>query len=99
MKRGPIALKRILMYDGDIVMFRYHDKRTDTDETEIMLAKEFIAALVRHIPDKNFKMIRRYGLYSRRIKTVAKEVVKEIQSKMKRLLLECFDCFETKEMG
>jgi hypothetical protein len=28
MKRGPIALNRIIMYDGDIVMFRYHDKRT-----------------------------------------------------------------------
>lgn len=87
MKRGPIALNRIIMYDGDIVMFRYHDKRTNTEETEIMLAKEFIAALIRHIPDKNFKTIRRYGLYSRRIKKVVKEVVKEIQSKIKRLLL------------
>ena len=87
MKRGPIALNRIIMYDGDIVMFRYHDKRTNTEEKEIMLAKEFIAALIRHIPDKNFKTIRRYGLYSRRIKKVVKEVVKEIQSKIKRLLL------------
>lgn len=97
MKRGPIALKRILMYDGDIVMFRYHDKRTDTDETEIMLAKEFIAALVRHIPDKNFKMIRRYGLYSRKLKTVAKEVVKEIQSKIKRLLLNVSTAMKPKK--
>ena len=87
MQRGPIALNRIIMYDGDIVMFRYHDKRTNTEEKEIMLAKEFIAALIRHIPDKNFKTIRRYGLYSRRIKKVVKEVVKEIQSKIKRLLL------------
>ena len=87
MKRGPIALNRIIMYDGDIVMFRYHDKRTNTEEKEIMLAKEFIAALIRHILDKNFKTIRRYGLYSRRIKKVVKQVVKEIQSKIKRLLL------------
>ena len=87
MKRGPIALNRIIMYDGDIVMFRYHDKRTNTEEKEIMLAKEFIAALIRHIPDKNFKTIRRYGLYSRRIKKVVKEVVKDFQSKIKRLLL------------
>ena len=52
MKRGPIALSRILMYDGDTVMFNYMDKRTNTKETMTMSIDEFIAALIRHIQNK-----------------------------------------------
>ena len=71
MKRGPIALSRILMYDGDTVMFNYMDKRTNTKETMTMSIDEFIAALIRHIQNKEIsKTIRRYGIYSRRIKTL-----------------------------
>ncbi|MGC3051176.1 transposase, partial [Enterococcus faecalis] len=64
MKRGPIALRRILMYDGDTVMFNYMDKRTYTKETMTRSIDEFIAALIRLIQIKNFKSIRRYGIYS-----------------------------------
>ncbi|MDN2640098.1 transposase, partial [Enterococcus avium] len=63
MKRGPIALNRILLYDGKIVMFQYHDKRTNTDKIKTMSAEEFIGALIRHIPENQFKTIRRYGIY------------------------------------
>ncbi|NAS89303.1 hypothetical protein C4E24_06145 [ANME-1 cluster archaeon AG-394-G21] len=31
-----------------------------------MAVREFIKALIPHIPDRNFKMIRHYGAYSRR---------------------------------
>jgi hypothetical protein len=99
MKRGPIALNRIIMYDGDIVMFRYHDKRTNTEEKEIMLAKEFIAALIRHIPDKNFKTIRRYGLYSRRIKEGCERSRQGDPVQDQATIVKRFDCFKTHEMG
>ena len=33
-----------------------------------MKVQEFIKALIQHIPDRNFKMIRYYGAYGRRIK-------------------------------
>ncbi|WP_459796887.1 transposase, partial [Alkalibacterium sp. m-11] len=39
----------------------------------------YIGRLVRHIPDEQFKMVRHYGLYSRRIKTLMKIVVKQFQ--------------------
>lgn len=74
MKRGPIALKQIKMYDGESVAFSYHDKRTDQEELMMMTVEVFILSLVRHIPDKGFKMIRHYGLYSRRIKSLDKKV-------------------------
>ena len=34
----------------------------------MMTVREFIKAPIQHIPDRNFKMIRYYGAYSRRIK-------------------------------
>src|SRR5699024_1318733 len=92
MKRGPIALSRIKAYDGEIVSFVYHDKRTNQEKTLVMSAEEFILSLTRHIPDKDFKMIRHYGLYSRRIKTLAKKIVIAFQEKVKKLL------FNAKEM-
>ncbi len=57
-----------------------------------MRVEEFILSLTRHIPDKDFKMIRHYGLYSRRIKALAKKIVIAFQEKVKKLL------FNAKEM-
>ena len=87
MKRGPIALNRILLYDGKIVMFQYHDKRTNTDKIKTMSAEEFIGALTRHIPENQFKTIRRYGIYSRRIKTIMKKVLSNYQKEIQRMLV------------
>lgn len=87
MKRGPIALERIIYYDGDTVLFRYHDKRTNKEAIKIMGAKEFILSLIRHIPDKGFKTIRHYGLYSRCIKKTVQKVVRHLQEKMTKLLI------------
>ena len=87
MKRGPIALNRILLYDGEMVMFQYHDKRTNTDKIKTMSAEEFIGALIRHIPENQFKTIRRYGIYSRRIKTIMKKVVSSYQREIRRMLV------------
>ena len=96
MKRGPIALSRILMYDGDTVMFNYMDKRTNTKETMTMSIDEFIAALIRHIQNKNFKTIRRYGVYSRRIKTLMKKVMKEYQKRVKKLFINLNEALRPK---
>ena len=87
MKRGPVALNRILLYDGKIVMFQYHDKRTNTDKIKTMSAEEFIGALIRHIPENQFKTIRRYGIYSRRIKTIMKKVLSNYQKEIQRMLV------------
>lgn len=87
MKRGPIALERIILYDGDQVMFQYHDKRTNRKETETMTVEAFIGALIRHISDHYFHTIRRYGIYARRIKTLMKEIAKAYQKKIRRMLV------------
>lgn len=63
--RPAIAESRIISYDGEFVEFRYtpHDKKEEVIEK--ITVEEFIKRLIIHIPEINFKMIRRYGLYSR----------------------------------
>ena len=87
MKRGPIALHRIIIYDGETVVFKYHDKQDGEEKVESLTVDAFIGRLIRHIPDKQFKMIRHYGLYSRRIKTLMKEIVTIYQESIKKLLV------------
>jgi hypothetical protein len=87
-RRPAISVERIKEYDGEYVTFRYHDKTDDTDKEEKITVEEFMTRLIRHIPDENFKMIRHYGLYARRIKKQCKEKVKVWQEKVKKTLVK-----------
>ncbi len=49
---------------------------------------EFIARIIRHIPDDQFKIIRHYGVYSRRIKSQCKKIVSEWQEKVKKWIVK-----------
>lgn len=79
MKRPAIALKRIQSYDGEYVVFSYYDKRSGEEKTEQVTVEEFIARVVRHIPEEHFKTIRYYGVYSRKLKKLSKKLVSRWQ--------------------
>lgn len=96
MKRGPIAMNRILMYDGEQVMFTYQDKRTNTKETMTMSVEEFIGALIRHISNRYFRTIRRYGIYSRRIKTLMKTIMMTYQKMIRRMIVTLNEALKPK---
>lgn len=63
--RPVIATSRIDKYDGENVTFHYNRHEDDSYVEETISAMEFIGRLIRHIPEKNFKMIRYGGLYAR----------------------------------
>lgn len=63
--RPVIATSRIDHYDGDFVTFHYNRHEDNKLITEKIPVMEFIQRLIRHIPEKHFKMIRYYGLYAR----------------------------------
>lgn len=75
-RRPAIALRRILAYDGKFVTFKYFDKTEKKEKTETIAVMEFIARIIRHIPDRNFKTIRYYGLYSRKNKAKVDKILK-----------------------
>lgn len=63
--RPVIATSRIDKYDGEFVTFHYNRHEDEQYVEETIPVLEFISRLIRHIPEKNYKMIRYGGLYAR----------------------------------
>ena len=70
--RPVIATSRIDNYDGEMVTFHYNRHEDEQYIEETISAMEFIQRLIRHIPEKHFKMIRYGGLYARHRKIDSK---------------------------
>jgi len=66
--RPAIAEWRIEKFDDTEVVFWYKDHETGKKVQVIMEVERFIGRLISHIPPKSFKMVRKYGLYSVRLK-------------------------------
>lgn len=63
--RPVIATSRIDSYKDGMVTFHYNRHEDEKLIYETISAMDFIKRLIRHIPEKNFKMIRYGGIYSR----------------------------------
>jgi ssDNA-binding Zn-finger/Zn-ribbon topoisomerase 1 len=66
LRHPAIAESRILDFNPETNMVSFWYRVDGEKKTVTMSALEFIEHLVRLIPDKNLKLIRYYGLYSRR---------------------------------
>lgn len=63
--RPAMAQSRILNYDGTYVTY-YYERHEDGQRVEERIhVYDFIKLLIKHIPDKNFKVVRYYGLYAK----------------------------------
>jgi hypothetical protein len=68
-KRAVLAEYRITHYDGKVVRFAFRDyARGGQTSYKTLPVLAFIGRLVRHIPDKGFKMVRHAGLFAPRWK-------------------------------
>lgn len=69
-KRPCLSETKILYYsfEEQIVRFSYHDKITDTEQILTLSVEEFLIRLIRHIPEKNFHMIRYYGIFANAVR-------------------------------
>lgn len=81
--RPAIAEYRIISYDGETVKFWYEDHTTGEIIERELPVLDFIGKIIMHIPKKNFKMVRRYGLYRRDLNKLSKKSV-ELQVYYKR---------------
>jgi len=73
--RPAIAEYRITNYDGRNVEFWYEDHQTGKRIDIKLPVFQFLIKLLQHIPPKHFRMVGRYGLYSRRSYKRAKDVL------------------------
>lgn len=65
-KRPAISESRIKEYDGNTVVVEYQDKKAGIFKRTTLKVLDFIGKLIRHIPEKGFRMIRRSGIFSNR---------------------------------
>ena len=97
-RHPAIANSRIIAYNGEAVRFYYRDHQ-DKIHYRIMLAYDFISAIIQHIPEKNQKLARYYGAYSRRKKKCLKSgITKLISIKLSDgRVCYCPKCYERME--
>lgn len=61
--RHAMAQSRILNYAGTFITY-YFEKHKDSKRVEVTIhVYDFIKLLIKHIPDKHFKIVRYYGIY------------------------------------
>ena len=91
--RPVISTSRIDRYDGDFVTFHYNRHEDGRYVEETIPAMEFIGRLIRHIPEKHFKMIRYGGIYARHRETDSR--LRRAVSREKRCIYRSFNQWRT----
>lgn len=86
--RPAMAQSRILNYDGTYVTYYYERHEDGKRIEEKVHVYEFIKRLIKHIPDKNFKVVRYYGIYAKEHKNSKKifKLLNENVIKIKEML-------------
>jgi hypothetical protein len=99
-RHPAIANSRIIAYNGEAVKFYYEDNK-GIIHYKIMLVYDFISAIIQHIPEKNERLVRYYGIYSRRKirRTLENNKQSFIQRKLfaedrKKRVVLCPICFQ-----
>lgn len=86
--RPAMAQSRITNYDGTYVSY-YYERHEDGKRIDVTVhVYEFIKNLIKLIPDKNFKVVRYYGIYSKEHKHSKKliKLLNNAQIKVKEML-------------
>lgn len=88
LRHPAIADSRIVAYDGEEVTFEYKEKvygkKVSREQTLPVL--EFMHGVIRHIPPKQFKMVRYYGLYAPRKKEAVAKLMKQMGNMLGRVV-------------
>jgi Putative transposase/Transposase zinc-binding domain len=84
-RHPAIADSRIVAYDGQSVTF-YYEEHTGRRQERVMPVLEFIHGVVRHIPPKQFKMVRYYGLYAPRKASAVWDLMERIGKAIGRVV-------------
>jgi len=84
-RHPAIADTRIVAYDGERVTY-YYKNRDGTREEQTVPVLEFIHGVVRHIPPKQFKMVRYFGLYAPRQAEKARALLEQIGKMLGRVI-------------
>jgi hypothetical protein len=88
LRRPALGASRIVEYTGETVTIRYLDKTDNQEKRETLSVEEFIGRLVQHIPEPHFKLIRHYGIYGRRVRSLCRHLLCKWQEKVRRSIVQ-----------
>ena len=91
-RHPAIANSRLMKYDGEDVTFCYEHKKERY--TVVMKVFDFIESVIKHIPQKHQKLIRYYGLLSRRLRKWAEKVIDVWRRDEERVLGHQLELFQ-----
>ena len=92
----PIAIRRIVKYDGQNVTYWYKDHETKAIKRETVDVYTFIGRMVQHIFPKGFHRVRYYGVQATKTFSKWKEVVKEGLRRIGRIVKGTYQIIEKK---
>ena len=97
-RHPAISNCRIIAYNKEAVRFYWKD-HDDIIHYKILKVNDFISAIIRHIPEKNQKLVRYYGFYSRRKnKSIKSSITNQNSSEgCKKRTVYCSNCHEVME--
>ena len=90
-RHPAIANSRLVRYDGEEVTFWYEHKKERY--TVVMKVFDFIESVIKHIPQKHQKLIRYYGLLSRRLRKWAEKIIAVWRGDEERVLGQQLELF------
>ena len=93
----PIAVRRIVSYDGMIVKYWYQDHKTRSKVFEAVDVFTFIGRMVQHIMPKSFHRVRYYGLESTRSFKKWAGVIREGVKKLGRIVKGAYEIVTKKK--
>jgi hypothetical protein len=91
-RHPAMANSRLIGYDGEEVTFWYEHKKEQY--TVVMKVFDFIESVIRHIPQKHQKLIRYYGLFSRRLRKWAEKIIDVWRRHEERVLGRQLELFQ-----
>lgn len=93
----PIAVRRIVNYDGQTVEYWYKDHRTKSKTFEKVHVYTFIGRMVQHIMPKGFQRVRYYGLEATKTYKKWSEVIQRGIKRIGRIVKGAYQIVKPKK--
>ena len=93
----PIAVRRILDYDGETVTYWYQDHQSKSKKFEKVDVYTFIGRMVQHIMPKGFQRVRYYGLEATRTYKKWSQVIREGIKRIGRIVKGAYQIVRQKK--
>jgi hypothetical protein len=93
----PIAVRRIVSYDGETVGYWYKDHKTKSKKFEKVPVYTFIGRMVQHIMPKGFQRVRYYGLEATKTYKKWSEVIQKGIKRIGRIVKGAYQIVKRKK--